>query len=198
LLGGPKSATRQSYIGFRLGNRSRTLDSVPSLFQSLGMRGRRDPHDDPPPARPRPPPPPVPTLGQLLHQPYWVWLRCNACGHIVAVALVPFVLGASTCISKRARFEARLSTYKRQGRNLIVMDSAGALVCRCVGGSSCCTSANGLGCAKTKSDLVVMPSGRRIFAFFCSPHDQRLYRVEFLHSQVIAAEPDNDLTVEVA
>jgi hypothetical protein len=28
------------------------------------------------------------------------------------------------------------------------------------------TSPMGLGCAKTKSDLVVMPSGRRIFAFF--------------------------------
>src|SRR5208283_6224820 len=31
----------------------------------------------------------------------------------------------------------------------------------------------GLGCAKTKSDLVVMPSGRQIFMFFCSPHDHR-------------------------
>ena len=29
----------------------------------------------------------------------------------------------------------------------------------------------GLGCAKTKSDLVVMPS--QIFVFFCSPHDHR-------------------------
>jgi hypothetical protein len=27
------------------------------------------------------------------------------------------------------------------------------------------------GRAKTKSDLVVMPSAGRIFAFFCSPHD---------------------------
>jgi predicted transcriptional regulator len=27
----------------------------------------------------------------------------------------------------------------------------------------------GLGRVKTKSDLVVMPSGRQIFAFFCSP-----------------------------
>ena len=26
---------------------------------------------------------------------------------------------------------------------------------------------------KTKSDLVVMSSGRQIFAFFCSPHDRR-------------------------
>jgi hypothetical protein len=34
----------------------------------------------------------VPTLGQLLHQPYWTWLRCDACGHRVAVALVPFVI----------------------------------------------------------------------------------------------------------
>jgi hypothetical protein len=31
----------------------------------------------------------------------------------------------------------------------------------------------GLGRVKTKSDLVVMPSGRQIFAFFCSPHDHR-------------------------
>ena len=32
---------------------------------------------------------------------------------------------------------------------------------------------SGLGRVKTKSDLVVMPSGRQIFAFFCSPHDRR-------------------------
>jgi hypothetical protein len=31
----------------------------------------------------------------------------------------------------------------------------------------------GLGRVKTKYDLVVMPSGRQIFAFFCSPHDHR-------------------------
>src|SRR5262245_10220241 len=31
----------------------------------------------------------------------------------------------------------------------------------------------GLGRVKTKSDLVVMLSGRQIFAFFCSPHDDR-------------------------
>ena len=31
----------------------------------------------------------------------------------------------------------------------------------------------GLGRVKTKSDLVVMSSGRQIFAFFCSPHDRR-------------------------
>ena len=34
-------------------------------------------------------------------------------------------------------------------------------------------SVPGLGCAKTKSDLVVMPRGRRIFTFFRSPHDHR-------------------------
>ena len=34
-------------------------------------------------------------------------------------------------------------------------------------------TAVGLGRVKTKSDLVVMPSGRQIFAFFCSPHDRR-------------------------
>ena len=50
-------------------------------------------------------------------------------------------------------------------------------------------SAPGLGRVKTKSDLVVTPSGRQIFAFFCAPHDHRapisgvrLYRAEFLHS----------------
>src|SRR6202041_1857379 len=31
----------------------------------------------------------------------------------------------------------------------------------------------GLGRVKTKSDLVAKPSGRQIFAFFCSPHDRR-------------------------
>jgi hypothetical protein len=31
----------------------------------------------------------------------------------------------------------------------------------------------GLGCAKTKTDLVVMPSGRQIFAFFCSERDHK-------------------------
>ena len=46
----------------------------------------------------------------------------------------------------------------------------------------------GLGCAKTKSDLVVMPSGRQIFAFLsASPQSPkfgvRLYRLEFSHSQ---------------
>jgi hypothetical protein len=34
-------------------------------------------------------------------------------------------------------------------------------------------SAVDLGRVKTKSDLVVMPSGRQIFAFLCSPHDRR-------------------------
>jgi hypothetical protein len=33
------------------------------------------------------------------------------------------------------------------------------------------TSGLGLGCAKTKSDLVVMPSGEQISAFFCSERD---------------------------
>src|SRR6266699_1180677 len=31
----------------------------------------------------------------------------------------------------------------------------------------------GLGCVKTKSDLVVMPSEGRIFAFFCSERDHK-------------------------
>ena len=34
-------------------------------------------------------------------------------------------------------------------------------------------SVQGLGRVKTKSDLVVMSSGRQIFAFLCSPHDRR-------------------------
>src|SRR2546428_4658944 len=34
-------------------------------------------------------------------------------------------------------------------------------------------SLKGLGCAKTKSDLVVMPSEARIFAFFCSERDHK-------------------------
>ena len=34
------------------------------------------------------------------------------------------------------------------------------------------TSGKGLGRVKTKSDLVVMPSGRQIFAFFCSQRDR--------------------------
>src|SRR6516162_2383268 len=37
----------------------------------------------------------------------------------------------------------------------------------------CRVSAWGLGRVKTKSDLVVMTSGRQIFAFFCSPQDHR-------------------------
>jgi hypothetical protein len=34
-------------------------------------------------------------------------------------------------------------------------------------------SLEGLGCAKTKSDLVVMPSEGRIFTFFCSQRDHK-------------------------
>ena len=61
-----------------------------SICSHPGMR-RRDPHDDLP-TRPRPAVPSVPTLGQLLHAPYWFWLRCNACGHRVAKPLVPYVI----------------------------------------------------------------------------------------------------------
>src|SRR5258708_15903362 len=35
------------------------------------------------------------------------------------------------------------------------------------------TAALGLGCVKTKSHLVVMPSEGRIFAFFCSERDHK-------------------------
>jgi hypothetical protein len=84
------------------------------------MRGRRpDPHDDPAPARPQPHAPPVPTLGQLLYQPYWFWLRCNACGHCVAVALVPFVIrwGADAS-SDVLRRNARCVVCGRRGASL--------------------------------------------------------------------------------
>src|SRR5215467_2386851 len=83
------------------------------------MRGRHDPHDDPAPARPRPPAPALPTLGQLLHQPYWLWLRCDACGHHVAVALVPFVIrwGADAS-SDVLRTHARCTVCGRRGATL--------------------------------------------------------------------------------
>src|SRR5262249_31396367 len=44
---------------------------------------------------------------------------------------------------------------------------------RLIGAAGSAMSVTGLGCVKTKSDLVVMPSGRQIFAFFCSSHDHR-------------------------
>jgi hypothetical protein len=34
-------------------------------------------------------------------------------------------------------------------------------------------SASGLGCVKTRTDLVILPSGGRIFAFFCSERDHK-------------------------
>src|SRR5215510_5370997 len=81
-----------SYIGSA--NGTDLVDLVHFSFLSWGIPGRRRyPPDDPAPARLRPRGAvPVPTLGQLLHQPYWLWLRCDACGHRVAVALVPFVI----------------------------------------------------------------------------------------------------------
>ena len=84
----------------------------------VGMR-RRDPHDDPAPARSRPRAGvPVPTLGQLLHAPYWVWLCCS-CDHRVAVALVPFVIrwGADAS-SDMLRQHVRCSVCGRRGATL--------------------------------------------------------------------------------
>jgi hypothetical protein len=82
-------------------------------------RRRRDPHDDLAPARPRPPPPAVPTLGQLLHQPYWWWLRCNACDHPVAVALVPFVIRwGPDASSDMLRGQVRCAACGRRGATL--------------------------------------------------------------------------------
>src|SRR5262245_54228615 len=92
LPGPPMSLTRQGYECSCLATDHGIFDSVPYPFLAGGMRDRRDPLDDPAPARPRPPARAVPTLGQLLHQPYWLWLHCDACRHRVAVALVPFVI----------------------------------------------------------------------------------------------------------
>jgi hypothetical protein len=87
----PKAINPTEVHRFRQGNLSRTLDFVLCLFLAWG-------HARPPrPSRsgagtvrgPRGAVP-VPTLGALLHQPYWLWLRCDACDHCVAVALVPF------------------------------------------------------------------------------------------------------------
>jgi hypothetical protein len=51
------------------------------------------------------------------------------------------------------------------------------------------------GCAKTKSDLVVMPSGGRIFAFFCSARDHSLkIQGAFISRRVFTqAGPEEDL-----
>ena len=67
------------------------LISFPVRSYHRGMRRRRDPHDDPAPARSQQPAPAVPTLGALLRPPYWLLLCCS-CGHRVAVALVPYVI----------------------------------------------------------------------------------------------------------
>jgi hypothetical protein len=61
----------------------------------------------------------VPTLGQLLHQPYWLWLRWNACDHRVAVALVPFVIRwGATASSDVLRRNARCAVCGRRGATL--------------------------------------------------------------------------------
>jgi len=52
-------------------------------------------------------------------KPYWLWLRCNACGHCVAVALVPFVIrwGADAS-SDVLRTHARCTVCGRRGASL--------------------------------------------------------------------------------
>lgn len=104
-------------------------DGLPASLQALisfplrsypgAMRRRRDPHDDQALPTPRPAAPPVPTLGQLLHAPYWCWLRCNACDHCVAVALVPFVIrwGADAA-SDMLREHVRCAACGRRGATL--------------------------------------------------------------------------------
>ena len=59
-------------------------------------------------------------------------------------------------------------------------------------------SLEGLGCAKTKSDLVLMPNGRQVFAFFCSAPDHRPQNSGCSHTAqrfhtvwVKGAKPDN-------
>jgi hypothetical protein len=95
------------------------LDSAFPIRSHASMHRRRDPHDDPQPAQSRPPVPPVPTLGALLRPPGWYWLRCNACGHRVAVALAPFVIrwGADAS-SDMLRQQARCSACGRRGASL--------------------------------------------------------------------------------
>jgi DNA-directed RNA polymerase subunit RPC12/RpoP len=52
-------------------------------------------------------------------QPYWLWLRCDACGHRVAVALVPFVIrcGADAS-SDMLRQQARCMACGQRGASL--------------------------------------------------------------------------------
>jgi hypothetical protein len=61
----------------------------------------------------------VPTLGRLLHAPYWLWLRCDACNHRVAVALVPFIIrwGADAS-SDVLRAQARCTVCGRRAASL--------------------------------------------------------------------------------
>jgi hypothetical protein len=58
----------------------------------------------------------TPSLPLLLHQPYWLWLLCNSCGHRVAVALVPYVIrwGADAS-SDLLREHARCSVCGQRG-----------------------------------------------------------------------------------
>jgi len=60
----------------------------------------------------------APTLGALLHQPYWLWLHCS-CGHRVPVAIVPFVIrwGADAS-SDVLRKHARCPVCGRRGASL--------------------------------------------------------------------------------
>src|SRR5262249_44434461 len=68
-----------------------SLSLTARSISHVGMRGRHDPHDYPALIQPKPNAPVIPTLGQLLRTPYWVWLCCG-CGHGVAVALVPLMI----------------------------------------------------------------------------------------------------------
>jgi hypothetical protein len=113
------SLTRQSQKGFEREDHL-LLISFPVCSQLWSMRGRRDPHDDPAPAQSRPRGAvPEATVGALLHEPYWFWLRCDACGHCIAVALVPFVIRWGADVSSDMwRQHARCSSCGRRGATL--------------------------------------------------------------------------------
>jgi hypothetical protein len=78
--------------------------------------------------RSRQPAPAVPTLGELLRQPYWTWLRCNAGGHEVAVGYA--VDAARRCSTRRGliqrRNDVRLSAEQR--RAACSLDAAQRLI----------------------------------------------------------------------
>jgi hypothetical protein len=99
------------------------------------------------------------------------------------------LLAGLSCISKsmnRITATRRLSTLAE----IEAIRRFGRVTCGHAGRDAQGKSGQGLGRVKTKSDFIVMPSGRQIFAFLllsASPNSSkfqvRLYRAEFSHSQ---------------